>query len=83
MCKVIPSLFLNIFVLELSVYKFCVYWCISIPPGQEKFAAIAELKGWGYSNSDVRGYLGALSVLQVYIAPFLACFSVFTWYKTD
>ncbi|XP_047156442.1 sec14 cytosolic factor-like [Vigna umbellata] len=50
--------------------RFVVYVfdkiCASIPPGQEKFAGIAELKGWGYSNSDVRGYLGALSVLQDY-----------------
>ncbi|QCD84948.1 phosphatidylinositol transfer protein 3-like [Vigna unguiculata] len=50
--------------------RFVVYVfdkiCASIPPGQEKFVAIAELKGWGYSNSDVRGYLGALTVLQDY-----------------
>jgi hypothetical protein len=32
----------------------------------EKFVGIAELKGWGYSNSDLRGYIGALSILQVY-----------------
>lgn len=35
-----------------------------MPPGQEKFTAIADIQGWGYSNSDVRGYIGALSVLQ-------------------
>lgn len=54
-------------------------WCISMPPGQEKFVGIAELKGWGYSNSDVRGYLSALSILQV---PFFVCVSIQTCYKT-
>ncbi|KAJ7957161.1 Random slug protein 5-like [Quillaja saponaria] len=34
--------------------------------GQEKFVVIGDLKGWGYSNSDIRGYLGALSILQDY-----------------
>ena len=38
---------------------------IRIPDGQEKFLAIGDLQGWGYSNSDVRGYLGFISVLQV------------------
>lgn len=50
-----------------------------MPPGQEKFVGIAELKGWGYSNSDVRGYLSALSILQV---PFFVCVSIQTCYKT-
>lgn len=27
---------------------------------------IGDLKGWGYSNSDLRAYLGALSILQDY-----------------
>ncbi|CAJ1937627.1 unnamed protein product [Sphenostylis stenocarpa] len=50
--------------------RFVVYVfdkiCARMPPGQEKFVAIAELKGWGYSNSDIRGYLGALTILQDY-----------------
>ncbi|XP_020233525.1 sec14 cytosolic factor [Cajanus cajan] len=50
--------------------RFVVYvldkLCASMPPGQEKFVGIAELKGWGYSNSDVRGYVSALSILQDY-----------------
>ncbi|KAK1436755.1 hypothetical protein QVD17_02537 [Tagetes erecta] len=37
-----------------------------MPPGQEKFMAIADIQGWGYSNSDIRGYLAALSILQDY-----------------
>ncbi|KAL3512061.1 hypothetical protein ACH5RR_024778 [Cinchona calisaya] len=37
-----------------------------MPPGQEKFVVIADLQGWGYCNSDVRAYLGALSILQDY-----------------
>lgn len=36
------------------------------PPGQEKFAAVADLKGWGYSNCDIRGYLAALDIMQSY-----------------
>ncbi|CAK8579088.1 unnamed protein product [Lathyrus sativus] len=50
--------------------RFVVYildkLCASMCDGQEKFVAIAELKGWGYSNSDVRGYITALSILQDY-----------------
>ena len=50
--------------------RFVVYVldkvCASMPPGQEKFVGIAELKGWAYSNSHVRGYLSALSILQDY-----------------
>lgn len=38
--------------------------------GQEKFVSIADLEGWGYSNSDIRGYLAVLSVLQVQHSPF-------------
>ncbi|KAK7820401.1 phosphatidylinositol transfer protein 3 [Quercus suber] len=48
--------------------RFVVYGldklCSRMPPGQEKFAFIADLEGWGYSNSDIRAYLGALSILQ-------------------
>ncbi|XP_027342564.1 phosphatidylinositol transfer protein 3-like isoform X2 [Abrus precatorius] len=50
--------------------RFVVYGldklCASMPPGQEKFVGIAELQGWGYSNSDMRGYGSALSILQDY-----------------
>nr|POE69695.1 upf0051 protein abci8, chloroplastic [Quercus suber] len=49
--------------------RFVVYGldklCSRMPPGQEKFVFIADLEGWGYSNSDIRAYLGALSILQV------------------
>lgn len=48
--------------------RFVVYTldkiCSRMPGGQEKFMCIADLKGWGYSNSDIRGYLAALSILQ-------------------
>ncbi|KAL6177715.1 hypothetical protein ACLB2K_049239 [Fragaria x ananassa] len=40
--------------------------CARMPPGQEKFIFIGDLEGWGYSNSDIRAYLGALSILQDY-----------------
>lgn len=39
--------------------------CSRIPPGQEKFVVIGDLQGWGYTCSDIRGYLAALSILQV------------------
>ncbi|GMP29762.1 hypothetical protein CsSME_00036604 [Camellia sinensis var. sinensis] len=35
-----------------------------MPSGQEKFVCIGDFKGWGYTNSDVRGYLASLSILQ-------------------
>lgn len=38
--------------------------CARMPSGQEKFVCIGDLEGWGYSSSDVRGYLAALSILQ-------------------
>ncbi|KAL5795384.1 hypothetical protein ACOSQ2_000204 [Xanthoceras sorbifolium] len=50
--------------------RFVVYildkLCEKMPAGQEKFVVIADLQGWGYSNSDLRAYLGALSILQEY-----------------
>ncbi|XP_039048977.1 phosphatidylinositol transfer protein 3-like isoform X2 [Hibiscus syriacus] len=46
--------------------RFLVYLFHKIftrmPPGQEKFIVIGDLKGWGYANSDIRGYLAALSL---------------------
>lgn len=46
---------------------FCLFECchVRMPRGQEKFVAIGDLQGWGYSNCDIRGYLAALSTLQV------------------
>lgn len=38
--------------------------CARMPSGHEKFVSIADLEGWGYTNSDIRGYLAALSILQ-------------------
>ncbi|KAL5799195.1 hypothetical protein ACOSQ4_032079 [Xanthoceras sorbifolium] len=38
--------------------------CAKMARGQEKFIAIGDLKGWGYTNSDIRGYLASLSILQ-------------------
>lgn len=38
--------------------------CSRMPSGQEKFVCIGDLEGWGYSSSDIRGYLAALSILQ-------------------
>ncbi|KAL7161958.1 hypothetical protein ACSBR2_042438 [Camellia fascicularis] len=40
--------------------------CLRMPAGQEKFVVIGDLEGWGYANSDIRAYLGALSILQDY-----------------
>ncbi|KAJ3683594.1 hypothetical protein LUZ60_013821 [Juncus effusus] len=38
--------------------------CASLPENHEKFMAISDLKGWGYSNCDIRAYLAALDILQ-------------------
>ncbi|KAK4735791.1 hypothetical protein R3W88_010052 [Solanum pinnatisectum] len=38
--------------------------CSRTSPGREKFVVIGDLQGFGYSSSDVRAYLGALSILQ-------------------
>ncbi|KAH7859099.1 hypothetical protein Vadar_031535 [Vaccinium darrowii] len=38
--------------------------CSRMPPGQEKFLCIGDFEGWGYTSSDIRGYLAALSILQ-------------------
>jgi hypothetical protein len=34
--------------------------------GQEKFAAVIDLNGWGYSNCDIRGYVAGLDIMQSY-----------------
>ncbi|XP_009359870.1 sec14 cytosolic factor [Pyrus x bretschneideri] len=48
--------------------RFVVYTlekiCSRMPAGKEKFVSIADIEGWGYTNSDVRGYLAALTILQ-------------------
>ncbi|XP_055828384.1 uncharacterized protein LOC129896489 [Solanum dulcamara] len=38
--------------------------CSRTSPGREKFVVIGDLQDFGYSNSDVRAYIGALSILQ-------------------
>nr|XP_009792470.1 PREDICTED: random slug protein 5-like isoform X2 [Nicotiana sylvestris] len=38
--------------------------CSRTSPGREKFVVIADFQGFGYSNSDARAYIGALSILQ-------------------
>nr|KJB12434.1 hypothetical protein B456_002G021200 [Gossypium raimondii] len=51
-----------------EVKRFVVYGlekiCARMPRGQEKFVAIGDLEGWGYSNSDIRAYIASLSILQ-------------------
>ncbi|XP_030496378.2 uncharacterized protein LOC115712261 [Cannabis sativa] len=48
--------------------RFAVYCleklCTRMPKGHEMFVAIGDLKGWGYANCDIRGYLAGLSILQ-------------------
>lgn len=46
-------------------WKCLAYKRVRMPSGQEKFVCIGDLEGWGYSSSDIRGYLAALSILQV------------------
>uniref|UniRef100_A0A453MIA9 CRAL-TRIO domain-containing protein n=2 Tax=Aegilops tauschii TaxID=37682 RepID=A0A453MIA9_AEGTS len=38
--------------------------CTRLPVGQEKFAAVIDMKGWGYANCDLRGYVAALEIMQ-------------------
>lgn len=53
--------------LTLSTTGFVVYTLEKIcATGQDKFVSIADVGGWGYSNCDIRGYLAALSILQVF-----------------
>ncbi|ONM11201.1 Sec14p-like phosphatidylinositol transfer family protein [Zea mays] len=57
---------------DMAEFKsFVVYFfdkiCARIPRGQEKFLCIVDLKGWGYSNCDVRAYIAAIEILQVYV----------------
>uniref|UniRef100_J3L7E6 CRAL-TRIO domain-containing protein n=2 Tax=Oryza brachyantha TaxID=4533 RepID=J3L7E6_ORYBR len=40
--------------------------CSRIPRGQEKFVCIVDLKGWGYSNCDIRAYIAAIEIMQNY-----------------
>ncbi|PON37622.1 CRAL-TRIO lipid binding domain containing protein [Parasponia andersonii] len=49
---------------QISFVVYCLdKICARMPSGQEKFVAIGDLQGWGYANSDIRGYLAALSIL--------------------
>ncbi|GFQ01802.1 random slug protein 5 [Phtheirospermum japonicum] len=50
--------------------------CARMPSGHEKFIAIADLDGWGYANSDIRGYLAALTILQDYYPERLGKFFI-------
>ncbi|KAL6638676.1 hypothetical protein ACP70R_023787 [Stipagrostis hirtigluma subsp. patula] len=43
-----------------------------LPEDQEKFVAVVDLKGWGYSNCDIRAYLAALEIMQNYYPERLA-----------
>nr|GMD68513.1 random slug protein 5-like isoform X1 [Ipomoea batatas] len=38
--------------------------CARLLAGNEEFMTILDLQGYGYSNSDARGYIGVLSILQ-------------------
>lgn len=56
---------------DLEEFKRFVVYCLDkicarLPRGQEKFVMIADLKGWGYRNSDLRGSLASLQILQDY-----------------
>ncbi|KAI4336402.1 hypothetical protein L6164_014933 [Bauhinia variegata] len=60
--------------------RFVIYvldkLCARMPPGQENFVIIADLEGWKYSNSDIRGYMGALNMLQDYYPERLGKFYI-------
>ncbi|KAI4986691.1 hypothetical protein ZWY2020_019321 [Hordeum vulgare] len=40
--------------------------CTRLPVGQEKFATVIDMRGWGYANCDIRGYVAALDIMQSY-----------------
>jgi len=40
--------------------------CTRLPAGQEKFAVVVDLRGWGYRNCDIRAYIAALDIMQSY-----------------
>ncbi|XP_058092900.1 patellin-2-like isoform X2 [Magnolia sinica] len=48
--------------------RFVIYTleklCGSMQNGEEKFIAIGDLEGWGYSNCDIRAYIAALDIMQ-------------------
>uniref|UniRef100_A0ACD5ZTK9 Uncharacterized protein n=1 Tax=Avena sativa TaxID=4498 RepID=A0ACD5ZTK9_AVESA len=50
--------------------RYCVYVldkiCSRLPVEHEKFAAVIDLRGWGYSNCDIRGYVAGLNIMQSY-----------------
>ncbi|GER48524.1 Sec14p-like phosphatidylinositol transfer family protein [Striga asiatica] len=71
-------LFLTVFWLDFQA-MWCLFWinCAAGTyttfqllrnnlDGQEKFTIIADLQGYGYCNSDVRGSVAALNILQDY-----------------
>ncbi|XP_078170048.1 uncharacterized protein LOC144564321 [Carex rostrata] len=56
---------------EMNEFKCYVIYCLEkicarMPEGHEKFMGICDLKGWGYSNCDIRAFLAALDILQNY-----------------
>ncbi|XP_040246973.1 phosphatidylinositol transfer protein PDR17 isoform X2 [Aegilops tauschii subsp. strangulata] len=38
--------------------------CTRLRTGQEKFAVVGDLRGWGYANCDIRAYVAALDIMQ-------------------
>lgn len=57
---------LSQFISQTATMTFTMlYLSFRMPAGHEKFLSIADLEGWGYANSDIRGYLAALTILQV------------------
>ncbi|XP_072970291.1 uncharacterized protein [Typha angustifolia] len=56
---------------DMDEFKRFVAYCLDkicsrTSTSQEKFACIVDLKGWGYSNCDIRGYLAGLEIMQNY-----------------
>ncbi|KAI4352214.1 hypothetical protein L6164_006487 [Bauhinia variegata] len=62
---------------RLMVYSYDKL-CARIPLGQEKFVLISDLKGWKYENSDLRGHISTLNILQDYYPGRLGkCYVIF------
>lgn len=50
---------------QIMTLMHIIFFHLRMPRGEEKFIAIADIQGWGYSNCDIRGYIAALFTLQV------------------
>ena len=56
----------KITILDRSHIELTSLFGFRLPEGREKFASVIDLKGWRYSNFDIRGYVAGLNIMQSY-----------------